>query len=92
MDHIEGYDDEQFDGATTFNNASGYGVVGAMPGWAELPSKGHDGAMSSFPRFPRGKVRIGLLGVAFDESSFYQRGSKLAPSRIARSILMVSLF
>lgn len=38
--------------------------------------------MKSFPPFPQDQARIGLLGVAFDENSSYQRGSALAPQRI----------
>jgi arginase len=38
--------------------------------------------MNSFPPLPQEQARIGLLGVAYDESSSYLRGSALAPLRI----------
>lgn len=38
--------------------------------------------MNSFPPFPQEQARIGLLGVAYDESSSYLRGPALAPPRI----------
>jgi agmatinase len=42
--------------------------------------------MISFPPFPQDKARIGLLGVAYDESSSYLRGAALAPPRIREAI------
>jgi agmatinase len=38
--------------------------------------------MRAFPPFPQDVARIGLIGVAFDENSSYQRGAALAPQRI----------
>ncbi len=38
--------------------------------------------MITFPPFPQETARIGLLGVAFDENSSYQRGAALAPQII----------
>lgn len=38
--------------------------------------------MNTFPSFPQESARIGLLGVAFDANSSYQRGSALAPQKI----------
>ena len=38
--------------------------------------------MKQFPPFPQEQARIGLLGVAFDAFSSYQRGCALAPERI----------
>jgi agmatinase len=38
--------------------------------------------MKEFPPFPQDQARIGLLGVAFDVFSSYQRGCALAPDRI----------
>jgi len=38
--------------------------------------------MNSFPPFPQEQARIGLLGLAYDESSSYLRGPALAPQRI----------
>jgi arginase len=41
--------------------------------------------MNSFPPFPQEKAQIGLLGVAYDESSSYLRGPALAPARIRQA-------
>jgi agmatinase len=38
--------------------------------------------MNSFPPFPQKQARIGLLGVAYDESSSYLHGPAQAPRRI----------
>lgn len=38
--------------------------------------------MRQFPLFPQPNARIGLLGVAFDANSSFQRGAALAPPRI----------
>ena len=38
--------------------------------------------MNKFLSFPQDQARVGLLGVAFDENSSYQRGCALAPERI----------
>ncbi len=46
--------------------------------------------MNSFPPFPQDKARIGLLGVAFDENSSYQRGPALAPEKIRQAFFCPS--
>jgi len=38
--------------------------------------------MKSFPPFPQAQARIGLLGVAYDESSSYLRGPALGPAHL----------
>jgi agmatinase len=38
--------------------------------------------MKTFPAFPQPEARLGVLGVAFDENSSYQRGAALAPPLI----------
>jgi agmatinase len=46
--------------------------------------------MKQFPPFPQEHARIGLLGVAFDASSSYQRGCAQAPDQIREAFFCAS--
>jgi len=46
--------------------------------------------MTNFPVFPQPTARIGIVGVAFDGNSSWQRGSALAPPRIREAFFKPS--
>lgn len=46
--------------------------------------------MDSFPRFPAPGAKIGLLGIAFDANSSFERGPAEAPPRIRAAMLSPS--